>query len=142
MNSEHNDINNDPIASGESHDSLPSTSKEVITEETAVLHNKTEKSCIYPGKPLDAEARQIKLPGCELVSVLGMGGMGCVYLGRQKHLNRLVAVKALKVNSAYDPELRDGLKNEAITLGAINHPNIVSCYDVIYSKGQIFLMSR
>ena len=140
MNSEHNDINNDPIASGESHDSLPSTSKEVITEETAVLHNKTEKSCIYPGKPLDAEARQIKLPGCELVSVLGMGGMGCVYLGRQKHLNRLVAVKALKVNSAYDPELRDGLKNEAITLGAINHPNIVSCYDVIYSKGQIFLM--
>ncbi len=139
MNSEHNDSKNDPFIQGEKKDSPPEVSN-VVTEKTAVLHNKTEKSCIYPGKPLDAEARQIKLPGCELVSVLGMGGMGCVYLGRQTHLNRLVAVKALKVNAAYDPELKAGLRNEAVTLGAINHPNIVSCYDVIYSKGRIFLM--
>lgn len=139
MSIEHNDTKNDPIASGEKQVSPPESNGGMM-EETAVLHDKTEKSCIYPGKPLDAEARQIKLPGCELVSVLGMGGMGCVYLGKQTHLNRLVAVKALKVNVAYDPELKAGLKNEAVTLGAINHPNIVSCYDVIYSKGRIFLM--
>ena len=103
MYSEHNDTQNEPIAHGEGLKASPEVRDEV-SEDTVVMQNKTEKGCIYPGKPLDSEAQQKKLPGCQLVSVLGSGGMGCVYLGKQTHLNRLVAVKALKVNVADDPQ--------------------------------------
>ena len=63
MNSERNDSKNDPFMRGENLNSPPEISIEV-TEETAVLHDKTEACGIYPGKPLDAEAKQIELPGC------------------------------------------------------------------------------
>ena len=119
---------------------LPAKLSNGVNEETTIMLNRTARGFLYPGTPLDSEARQIKLPGCELISVLGMGGMGCVYLGRQINLNRLVAIKALKVDTAHDPKLREWLKNEAVTMGAINHPNVVSCYEVIYSKGQIFVV--
>ena len=134
-NSENKDTQNNPLSLGGGGITSPEKCVENM-EETAVLQNK----CDYPGTPLDDEAKNIKLPGCKLLSVLGVGGMGCVYLGRQTNLNRLVAVKALKVHVANDPKLREWLKNEAVTLGAINHPNIVSCHDVVYSHGQIFLI--
>ena len=139
MSPEDKETSEGAVSSGESV-KTPQNINGDVTEDTVVMQNKTEKGCIYPGKPLDSEAKQIRLPGCELLSVLGNGGMGCVYLGKQTHLNRLVAVKALKVNSAFEPTQREWLRNEATTLGSINHPNIVSCHDVLYAKGQIFLM--
>lgn len=111
-----------------------------VSDDTTVVEDRTVKVDCYPGKPLDEEARQIRLPGCELISVLGVGGMGCVYLGRQTHLNRLVAVKALKLDAANDAAQQAVLRNEAVTMGAINHPNVVACHDIIYSGNRIYMV--
>ena len=70
-----------------------------------------------------------KLGPYEIKSVLGVGGMGEVYRARDPRLNRDVAVKVLRSNSADDPERRARFEQEARVIAALNHPNIVAVYD-------------
>jgi serine/threonine protein kinase len=55
---------------------------------------------------------------------LGRGAMGVVYLARDTRLDRLVAIKSLPPDLAFDPARRDRVEREARTLAAISHPNI------------------
>jgi serine/threonine-protein kinase len=71
----------------------------------------------------------VELPGYELVRVLGRGGMGEVWLARQKSLHRMVAVKMLPPRLAKDPEFVTRFDKEATALAALNHPNIVQIID-------------
>lgn len=71
----------------------------------------------------------LELPGYELVRVLGRGGMGEVWLARQKSLRRMVAVKVLPPRLAKDPEFVTRFDKEATALAALNHPNIVQIID-------------
>ncbi|HYO60004.1 serine/threonine-protein kinase, partial [Archangium sp.] len=71
----------------------------------------------------------VELPGYELVHVLGRGGMGEVWLARQKSLGRMVAVKVLPPRLAKDPEFVTRFDKEATALAALNHPNIVQIID-------------
>ncbi|QRN93050.1 serine/threonine protein kinase [Archangium violaceum] len=71
----------------------------------------------------------VELPGYELVRVLGRGGMGEVWLARQKSLRRMVAVKVLPPRLAKDPEFVTRFDKEATALAALNHPNIVQIID-------------
>ncbi|KFA93755.1 serine/threonine-protein kinase [Archangium violaceum] len=71
----------------------------------------------------------VELPGYELVRVLGRGGMGEVWLARQKSLHRMVAVKVLPPRLAKDPEFVTRFDKEATALAALNHPNIVQIID-------------
>ena len=80
------------------------------------------------------------VPGCTLEAVLGNGGMGAVYLGRQDRLDRPVAVKVLSSELANNPEFVARLRQEARILGAIAHPNVVTCHDVIGSKNGVSLI--
>ena len=106
---------------------------------TAILdHNGGGK--FYPGHPLSVDDRSLSLPDCELLTELGSGGMGTVYLARQKHLNRLVAVKAVKLANANDECHADWLRDEAQTMAALNHPNIVSIYDMVQSGDHLFIV--
>lgn len=95
-----------------------------------------------PGEPLGNgvhhEIHQV--PGCELLSVLGTGGMGKVYLARQKKLDRLVAVKVLQPKHASKPHFFDSLNQEALTMGALSHPNVVGCHDVHKDEEGIFII--
>lgn len=69
-----------------------------------------------------------KLATYRLDSVIGKGGMGCVYYGRDLNLNREVAVKILHPGLAIDPEYEKRFVREARNMANINHRNIVQVY--------------
>ena len=105
---------------------------------TSVLPSNTE-GVIFEGAPLSVQSRSIHLEGYELISELGHGGMGTVFLARQKQLNRLVAIKSLKVD-AKNAEYSKWLSKEAITMAALNHPNIVGIYELLQDHQNIYLV--
>jgi tetratricopeptide (TPR) repeat protein/predicted Ser/Thr protein kinase len=67
---------------------------------------------------------------------LGQGGMGLLYLALDPAIDRLVAVKLLGVQQ---PELRERFVREAGLAGRLQHPNIVTVYDVGTHNGQPFI---
>jgi WD40 repeat protein len=71
-----------------------------------------------------------KLASYEVIDKLGEGGMGEVWRASDQRLNRMVAIKMLPAGLAADPGLRARFEQEARALGALNHPNIVTIYDV------------
>jgi len=70
------------------------------------------------------------IPGYELLSKLGEGGMGAVYKARQVSLDRTVAVKILSPRLAKSPGYTDRFMREAKIAGKLNHVNIVNAIDV------------
>ena len=66
----------------------------------------------------------------EIVSALGAGGMGEVYRARDNRLGRTVAIKVLRQDAVADPARVDRFEREARSASALNHPNIVTIYDV------------
>ena len=71
-----------------------------------------------------------KLGRYEVCSKLGEGGMGEVYLARDSQLGRDVAVKVLPAAYSGDAERLHRFGQEACAAGALNHPNILSIFDV------------
>lgn len=65
-----------------------------------------------------------------IVSVLGEGGMGKVYLAEDTRLHRRVALKALPGDLAADKDRLRRFKQEAYAAAALNHPNIAHIYEV------------
>jgi eukaryotic-like serine/threonine-protein kinase len=74
---------------------------------------------------------------------IGRGAMGVVYLGRDTAINRMVAIKAIPLASEFsDAELveaRSRFFREAETAGRLNHPNIVTIYDVGEERGLAYI---
>lgn len=68
-------------------------------------------------------------PQLEVLELLGCGGMGIVYKVRQKHLDRLAALKILPPSVARDPAFAERFQREAKSLAKLNHPHIVTVYD-------------
>ena len=61
----------------------------------------------------------------EFIRLLGRGGMGFVYLARERGLERLVAIKVLSPEIASTPRIRERFRREARTSAKLNHPNIL-----------------
>src|SRR5262249_9787483 len=88
------------------------------------------------------KARLIKgsrIGSYEVLSLLGVGGMGEVYCARDSKLNREVALKVLPEAFAQAPERMARFQREAHMLAALNHPNIVTIYDVSSANGLDFI---
>ena len=65
----------------------------------------------------------------EIETLLGAGGMGEVYKAHDSRLNRTVAIKVLRPETATEDRLRR-FEQEARAASALNHPNILTIYDV------------
>src|SRR5262245_44531520 len=81
-----------------------------------------------------------QLEGYEVLSLLGVGGMGEVYRAVDTNLGRQVAIKILPNAFASDPERLARFEREAKTLASLNHPNIAQIYGFEKSDGVHALM--
>ena len=70
----------------------------------------------------------LNIPGVEILSELGRGGMGVVYKARQTRLNRLCALKIMLPGEHDGAEFRARFLAEAETIARLRHPNVVQIY--------------
>jgi serine/threonine-protein kinase len=78
----------------------------------------------------------------EIVSPLGVGGMGEVYRARDTRLDRTVAIKVLPTEFAADPDLRARFEREARAIAALDHPHICALHDVGEQDGVLYLVMQ
>jgi Tol biopolymer transport system component len=83
-----------------------------------------------------------KLGPYEVVAPAGAGGMGEVYRARDTRLGRDVAIKVLPEALANDADRLRRFEQEARTIAALNHPNIVAIHDIGAHDGTPFLVSE
>ncbi len=80
-----------------------------------------------------------RLGSYEILAPLGAGGMGEVYRARDPKLGREIAVKVLPSATASDPDRRQRFELEARAASALNHPNILTIYDIGEADGTIYI---
>jgi serine/threonine protein kinase len=77
----------------------------------------------------------------EVLSLLGKGGMGEVYRARDSRLDRDVAVKLLPAVYSKDADRLRRFEQEARAAGRLNHPNILTVYDVGVHEGAPYIVT-
>lgn len=76
----------------------------------------------------------------QILEKLGAGGMGEVYKARDTRLNRFVAMKVLPSGMAADTERQRRFLHEAQAASALNHPNIITIYDIVSDGDTQFMV--
>lgn len=72
----------------------------------------------------------------KIVRPLGAGGMGEVYLAHDTRLDRPVAIKVLSARLKADEERVRRFRQEALAASALNHPNIITVYEISEYEGR------
>ncbi len=95
---------------------------------------------------IEAEAKKLESGRCfghyEIVEQIGAGGMGKVYLARDQKLERRVAVKILNEKFNRDESNLQRFVSEAKAASALNHPNILTIYEIGESGDTHFIVSE
>ena len=74
-----------------------------------------------------------------IVGIAGSGGMGVVYRAEQRSLGRTVALKVIRPETAESGDYRSRFLREARLAASVNHPHIVSVFDVGEYGGRLYL---
>ncbi len=77
-----------------------------------------------------------------IISPIGTGGMGEVYLAQDTKLGRKVAIKLLPQQYTKDPERLSRFKQEATAASSLNHPNIITIYEIGQAEGHHFIVTE
>jgi serine/threonine protein kinase len=80
------------------------------------------------------------LGNLRIISELGKGGMGVVYLAEHTKLGKRFAIKSLSPSLSHDSHFRERFYREATNQALLNHPNIVQVTDFFEDVGQFFLV--
>src|SRR5207244_6920017 len=91
---------------------------------------------------VQTQARMIgrTLDHYKIESQLGEGGMGVVYKARDIRLDRPAAIKVLPPDRVTDPSRKQRFAHEAKAASALNHPGIVTIYDIRSEAGVDFIV--
>ncbi len=111
--------------------------------ESALLKNRANPTVVMSpgGPPPQLEIVDFpSIPKIEILGLLGKGGMGAVFKARQTHLDRIVAIKVLRMDFQGDSAVEERFQREARALARLNHPNIVTVHDFGRSGEQYFLV--
>ena len=93
-------------------------------------------------KALVAELKDKVIGPYQIIRELGTGGMGCVYLAHDQRLNRPVAVKLLSNYNMAAAERLRRFRQEALAASALNHPNILTIYEIGEAEGKNFIATE
>ena len=124
---------------------------ELRREVESLLEAVEKDGMLLEGQALDIAARMAarssrssligrQLNSYQILSLLGKGGMGEVYLARDLRLERQVAIKVLPEAFTGDPERLARFEREAKLLASLNHPNVAAIYGLEISEGKRFLV--
>jgi len=86
------------------------------------------ETILRPGQILDHKYRVEKL--------IGLGGMAAVWAGVNKRTGKRVVLKMILQSLADSEEVRERFRREALAAGRINHPNVVTVFDVFEHEGR------
>jgi eukaryotic-like serine/threonine-protein kinase len=86
------------------------------------------------------ETAERKIGKYLITDIIGHGGYSIVYKGMHSGLNMPVCVKMLKHDLAMEPYFQKNFRNEARTIAAFKHPNIVGIYDIEELYRTIFII--
>jgi tRNA A-37 threonylcarbamoyl transferase component Bud32 len=89
-----------------------------------------------PGPPPEGAMALPDVAGYEVLKQLGRGGMGAVYLARDRALNRFVALKMIRAGRLATEQDVERFRREAQTAAALQHQNIVAIHEVSEHHGQ------
>mgnify|MGYP001034320456 CR=1 FL=1 len=128
------------MAHGDSTSNFPMEPSVPLPSESTIVIKTEADGTLIPGRPIRSDFKDLELPGYELLSELGTGGMGTVFLARQTTLDRYVAIKMIRNEFARIPTYSERLLSEAKTMAALNHPNVVGCHDIIETEDGLFLV--
>ena len=76
----------------------------------------------------------------DVIGLLGAGGIGRVYMARDRNLGRHVAIKSLHAQFVADQSFIERFRDEANILAMLSHPNITTLYDLLEIDGQIHMV--
>ena len=101
------------------------------------LESFTKIECPNCGQQTTVPAR---LGSFLLLELLGMGGMGGVYIAKDETLGRLVAIKVMLESLGDDEEFITSFRNEAQAIAKLNHPHITQIYSFGQERGQPYIV--
>ena len=101
-----------------------------------------EKAAEEATQFLTAQGATREIGPYQIVRSLGIGGMGRVFLAHDNRLNRLVAVKLISYYTAAEDERVRRFRQEALAASALNHPNILTIYEIGEVDGNSFIATE